>query len=224
MWRYLALILVFFTGISSLHAQESAAPAGKMVTMKTAYHTTFRVYMAGPDDAQYGALLVHDRWGLNKHVVRWADKIAAQGYRVIAIDFFDGRTVDNYTMAREIIKSIDPEWVEADLRAAVANLERPSRKIVGVTWGKGAHYTATLAKQMPDAFSALITYHQRSSAGQGAARRLNLPLLEVVSERSLLNPEDFEGSAKVREDTWEATAKFLDANFEHAANQDIPSK
>ncbi len=224
MWRYLALILVFFTGLSSLHAQESPTPAGKMVVMKTAYHTTFRVYMAGPDEAQYGALLVHDRWGLNEHVMRWADKVAALGYRVIAIDFFDGRTVKNNTMAREVIKSIDPVWVEADLRAAVATLAGPNRKIVGVTWGKGAHYTASLARQMPGAFSALITYQRRSTAGLGAARRLNLPLLEVVSERSLLNPADHEGSAKVREDSWEATVKFLDTNFERAANQVISSK
>ncbi len=195
-----------------------------MVYLKTAYHTTFQAYMAGPEDAPYGALLVHDRWGFNAQLIRWADKLAALGYRVVAIDFFDGREVRNQTMAREVIKSIDHVWVEANLRAAIDVLVKPGRRIVGVSWGQGAHHVASLARQIPGAFSALVTYHQRATAARDTSRRLNLPLLEVVSDHSLLDPSEYEEGARVHEETWAATVKFLDANFKGAGKQALLTK
>ncbi len=186
---------------------------GRMVYMKTAYHTTFQAYLAGPEDSPFGALLVHDRWGFNDQVLRWADKLAGLGYRVVAIDYFDGRMVRNKTMAREVIKSIDHVWVEANLRAAVDYLARPGRRVVGVAWGQGAHHLASLARQVPDALTALVTYHQRDTAARDTSRRLNLPLLEVVSDRSLLDPTVSEDGDRIREETWAATVKFLDANI-----------
>ena len=204
----------------------AAGPSGegRMVYMKTAYHTTFQAYLAGPEDSPHGALLVHDRWGFNAQVLRWADKLAGLGYRVVAIDYFDGRMVRNKTMAREVIKSIDPVWVEANLRAAVDYLVRPGRRVVGVAWGQGAHHLASLTRQMPGALTALVTYHQRATAARDTSRRLNIPLLEVVSDRSLLDPGEYEDSARIREETWAATVKFLDTNFKAAGKQALLMK
>lgn len=218
MWRYLILLMAF--GAAQLPLQAAEAPQqGRMVYLKTAYHTTFQAYMAGPEDAPYGVLLVHDRWGFNSQVIRWADKLAALGYRVVAIDFFDGRVVRNRTMAREVIKSIDPVWIEANLRAALAVLARPGRKIAGVAWGQGAHHLAGLLRQERGAVAALVTYHQRSTAARDTSRRLNLPLLEVVSDHSLLDPRESDERARIQEETWTATVKFLDTSFKRVDKQ-----
>lgn len=185
---------------------------GSMLALKTAYHTTFNVYVSGEENAPYGALLVPDRWGLNKTVLDWADRLAALGYRVVAVDYFDGRQVVNETMARELIKSIDPVWIEADLDSALTYLRLRPRRVVAITWGAGGEYAARLARRMPSAISALVFYHKRRGEGLGAVAELALPVLEVVTEESLLRVEGLPGRAA--EDTWRATVDFLKSNFQ----------
>jgi len=213
MWRTASLVLTLIL-VASAASAGPPAPAGKMMVLQTAYHTTFEVYVAGPEQAAYGALLVPDRWGLNRRVRAWADRLAALGYRVMAVDYFDGRRVPNRTMSRIVIKAIDPVWVAADLKAAFRELARPGRRIVTVSWGRGAAFAAREALAALSGPSALIAYHEADTPGINEVKRLNLPLLEVVSRRSLLDPGDADSDRKSRKDAWQATVKFLHTNFE----------
>jgi len=200
MWRTASLVLTLILMASAVSA--GPAPAGKMVALQTAYHTTFEVYVAGPEQAAHGALLVPDRWGLNRRVRAWADRLAALGYRVMAVDYFDGRRVPNRTLSRVVIKAIDPVWVAADLRAAFRTLSRPGRRIVVVTWGRGAAFAARQVGAAKASPGAIIAYHEADTPGIHEVKRLNLPLLEVVSRRSLLNPGDTDSDLKSRKDAW----------------------
>lgn len=206
--------LVFWLLLLSVTAPAWAAEErlGAMFALKTAYHTLFNVYVAGPEDAPYAALLVPDRWGLNNKALSWADRLASQGYRVVAVDYFDGRRAANEVMARELIKSIDPVWIEADLNSALAYLRLKPQRIVAITWGEGGEHAAQLARRMSGGISALVFYHQRSAEGLGVVAELAVPVLEVVTEQSLLQVGDQPG--KAAEDTWRATVDFLKSNFQ----------
>ncbi len=208
-WALLCWLMLLLAAAPAVVAEGRQ---GAMLALKTAYHTTFNVYVAGPEDAPYGALLVPDRWGLNKKVLDWADRLASLGYRVVAVDYFDGRQVVNETMAREVIKSIDPVWIEADLDSALAYLHLRPRRIVAVTWGEGGEYAARLARRVPGDISALVFYHERRGEGLGAVAELAVPVLEVVTEKSLLHVGGQPGRAA--EDTWRATVDFLKSNFQ----------
>jgi len=212
MWRTASLALTLILMASGVAAGPVAT--GKTVVLQTAYHTSFEVYVVGPERAAYGALLVPDRWGLNRRVRQWADRLAALGYRVMAVDYFDGRRVPNRTLSRVVIKAIDPVWVAEDLKAAIKVLARPGSRIVGVTWGLGAPFAARETAAVDPGFGAVIAYHEASTPGIDAVKRLNLPLLEVVSRRSLLDPGDALADRKARKDAWRATVKFLHSNFE----------
>ncbi len=212
MWRTASLVLTLILVASA--ASAGPAPAGKMMVLQTAYHTTFEVYVAGPEQAAYGALLVPDRWGLNRRVRAWADRLAALGYRVMAVDYFDGRRVPSRTLSRVVIKAIDPVWVAADLKAAFRALARPGRRMVAVTWGRGAAFAARQVATAKASLGAVIAYHEADTPGIDEVKRLNLPLLEVVSRRSLLDPGNADSDRKSRKDAWQATVKFLHANFE----------
>ncbi len=193
-------------------APAATAGQGRLVALKTAYHTSFNVYVAGPEDAPYGALLVPDRWGFNDRLLAWADRLGELGYRVVAVDYFDGRRVPNETLAREVIKAIDPVWIDADLDSALAYLHLQPRRVVVLAWGAGGEYAAHLARRKPGAVSALVFYHERRGEGLGAVAELAVPVLEVVTEKSLLRVGGLPGQAV--EDTWRATVDFLKSNFQ----------
>src|SRR5690554_7044668 len=106
MARLLVGILLMLGGPVLAHA-EDVAPAGRMVAVPTAWGTSFEGYLAGPADAGLGLLLVHDRWGLNPQVRQWADRMAALGYRVLAVDLFDGRVARRAEDGPAIWRSVD---------------------------------------------------------------------------------------------------------------------
>jgi len=136
---------------------SAAPPAGRLLELKTAYHTTFDVYVAGPEQAVRGALLVPDRWGFHRPAMAWAERLAAQG-----------RVPDEVT-AREILRDIDPVWIEADLDSALSYLRRHQRQVVVVAWGEGIAHAMDLVQRRPGEVQALVSYHTRRSKGIAGA-------------------------------------------------------
>ncbi len=212
-WRRGIAGLALVLGLSTAVAGWAEEPGrqGRIVELKTAYHTTFDVYEAGPKDAEHGVLLVPGRWGFGARLWDWADRLAALGYRVVAVDYFDGRPVRNERLAREVIRAVDPVWVEADLNSALSYLRLRQRQVIAVAWGVGGAYVAQLQRQRPGEIQALVFYREREET-LGAVAELAVPVLEVVTERSLLHV----GGAPRRalDEAWRATVDFLEKNFE----------
>ncbi len=212
-WRPGIAGLLLLLGLSTAVAAWAEEPGrqGRIVELRTAYHTTFNVYEAGPEDAVHGVLLVPGRWGFGVRLWDWADRLAALGYRVVAVDYFDGRPVRNERLAREVIRAVDPVWVEADLNSALSYLRLRQRQVIAVAWGVGGEYVAQLLRQRPGEIQALVFYREREEA-LGAVAELAVPVLEVVTERSLLHV----GGAPRRalDEAWRATVDFLAKNFE----------
>ncbi len=104
------------------------------------------------------------------------------------------------------------ETAPLDLDSALAYLRLRPRRVVAVTWGGGGEYAARLAQRMPGTLSALVFYHERRGEGLGALAELALPVLEVVTEKSLLRVGGMSG--KANEDAWRATVDFLRSNFQ----------
>ena len=126
------------------HAQSTN---GHPVTLKTNYGTESWAYVAGPDEAAIGLVLLHDRFGLDQYTLGAADKLAAAGYRVVAVDLFDGRTNTDPDLAERQARAIDPAWSEANVRAALDYLNQVPRKLGVIGWGSGgsvAMYAATI--------------------------------------------------------------------------------
>lgn len=193
-------------------AQDNPSPtSGRMISLRTAYGTTLEAYSAGPPDAQLGVLLVHDRWGVNDRVRDWADRIAGLGYRALAIDLYDGRPVARPELGKEVWRSIDPVWIEADVNAGLAELQRGQSKIVVAGWGKGIGPVGDLARRSSGSLSGLIVYFDEDTRNQASAlpTRLTVPVLDISVQRSLVYPRRDPATAKATEDVWQATSQFL---------------
>jgi dienelactone hydrolase len=210
MTRLLAGIILMMGAAFLVHAED--APAGRMVAIPTAWGTSFEGYLAGPADARLGLLLVHDRWGLNPQVRQWADRMAALGYRVLAVDLFDGRVARRVEDGPAIWRGIDPVWTVANVDGALDFLRERQTHVVALGFGKGIGPLGDLARRSQASLSGLVLYYDADTAGEASRLPPNppMPILDITVGRSLVHPAQdasvLQGGA---EEVWQATQRFL---------------
>ncbi len=187
---------------------------GHMITLPTAYRTRFDAYLSGADDARVAVLIVPDRWGLSAEVKAWADRVAGLGYRVLAVDLYDGRRVTDARMAADVWRSIDPVWIDADLDGAVAYLRRSQDRVVLMGWGKGVGAAVPLLARHPGVFRAVVTYYDSETlvAGDRIGKQA-IPVLDVLTPRTLAGPPAEALPPQAAADAWTATEEFLARQF-----------
>lgn len=159
------------------------AQGGEEITLKTDMGTSLQGYVTGPEESGRAILLLHDRWGLNGTMREWAERFAAQGYRVLAIDVFDGRASSKMGLATEIMKSTDPEWIKQDVLAGLKYLTAPRRAIatVGAGFGGWQSFQATLLA--PDKLAAAVVLYGRMDATPKEVARVRAPILAIFAQK-----------------------------------------
>lgn len=157
------------------------AEGGEVVTLKTAMGTTLQGYVAGPEEAGRAILLLHDRWGLNGTMREWADQFAAKGYRVLAIDVFDGRASEKMWLATEIMGSIDPEWIKQDVLAGLKYLAAPRRAIATLGAGLGGWQSFQAALLAPDQVAATVVLYGEMEVSSKEVARVRSPILGIFA-------------------------------------------
>src|SRR5690606_33158979 len=104
------------------HAEDSSAPSaalelGEVPAMPVLSETIeygrrngkpLSGYLAYPETAHGGlpgVLMFHEWWGLNDNIRAMADKLAGQGYLVLALDMYGGQVADTPERARELMQA-----------------------------------------------------------------------------------------------------------------------
>ncbi len=132
----IAIALVALAGTRAF-AQESGrglsckALAGEFVQLAIKGHKRFQVYRTGPSAAEIGILLLPGRSGLNEPMLAWADRLGAEGYRVVAVDLYGKARVPKSRTAPLNSQRL----ADAEERSAIHFLSAPGRKIVTLGWG-----------------------------------------------------------------------------------------
>ncbi len=173
----------FFMLLFGRSLQVGAAESdGREISIESAIGTTLQAYAAGPLNAKKGVLILHDLWGLNATVRGWTERFAAQGYRALAIDLFDGRISKDLGLANEIMNSIDPEWVKADIQAGLDYLQTPGRKLAVVGWGYGGGQSYQAALIAPERISATVVGYGLIETNVEQVRSLKAPVFAIFAE------------------------------------------
>ena len=119
-----------------------------------------------------GIIVVHEGHGMTAQLLRFGERLADQGYRVIAPDFFARSHDVDPTDFGAVIGSITPANLKGDFAAAADALRADGATSVGVTgFCMGGWFTYRAAKWADDlGISAAVPFY-----GGGIARELGEP-------------------------------------------------
>jgi carboxymethylenebutenolidase len=156
----------------------SATAQGHVIRVDTPDGGT-DAYLATPPGGSGPPLLaLHAWWGLNDDFRQFADRLAADGFMVIAPDLFDGAVLATIDEAEKFAEQLDEENnAERLLGRASASLDHvlklpesngPRAGALGFSFG--TVYARWLAKVRPE-IAAIVTYYGGTWDPPGAASR-----------------------------------------------------
>lgn len=131
-------------------------------------------------------ILVHDWYGLNDDIRAAAERLAGDGYIVLAVDLFEGKTAENAAAARalEIEVVEDPQRAEDNLRQAISFIRissgAPSIGIVG--YGFGGGWALTTSIESPAGLDAAVSIYGQVVTDEDELADARLPFLGIYLE------------------------------------------
>jgi carboxymethylenebutenolidase len=144
------------------------------------------VFPADMVDPLPGLIVIHEWWGLNDGVRAMADRLAAEGYVVLAVDLFEGQSTENPAAARAQMLEVveNPELANENIRQAYQFLldSAQSPKIGSLGWCFGGGWSLNSALLFPDELDAAVIYYGQVTDNEERLAPLNVPLLGLFGE------------------------------------------
>lgn len=144
-------------------------------------------YFAAPSDVAEplpALIVIHEWWGLNDNVRAMADRLAGEGYMVLAVDLYGGETADTPGAARELMLQVveDPEMAKANIRAAYEFLSVAGAPRIGsLGWCFGGGWSLAAAQMFPDDLDASVIYYGQVTGDEEKLRPINAPILGLFA-------------------------------------------
>ncbi|MGA9853310.1 MAG: dienelactone hydrolase family protein [Gammaproteobacteria bacterium] len=141
-------------------------------------------YLSEPAHArgvQPGLILIHMWWGLNQHMRDLADRLARQGYVVLAVDLYNGRTTRDPRMAAQLtdIANANSNTILSNLEQAVSymNVHQHVQHLGVIGWSVGGEWAFRIASDLPQAFDALVVFYATPYTEPSQFAQLRMPML-----------------------------------------------
>jgi carboxymethylenebutenolidase len=128
-----------------------------------------------------GVIVIHERWGLDDRTRALADRIAGQGYVVLAVDLFGGAAATDAASARSLMVELveNPEMANSNLVQAhqflIDSGQAPRIGVLG--WSLGGSWALNAALLMPDSLDAAVIYYGQVTDNEARLRALTVPVL-----------------------------------------------
>lgn len=181
---------------AELHADDNAEPseavaippANQVLGQELAYgeagNSNLNGYLAMPAGATEplpGVVMIHEWWGLNDNIRAMADRLAAEGFVVLAVDLYGGQSATTPEEAQSLMGELNrtPEAAEANLRQAVEYLElyALAPKVAVMGWCLGGGYALSAGLWFGDQIDAVVMYYGRVEQDPAELAKLEAPLL-----------------------------------------------
>jgi carboxymethylenebutenolidase len=173
-------------------------PYGEVGDQLVYGHFVFPSDMVEPLPA---VIVIHDWSGLNDNIRAMADRLAAEGYIVLAIDLYGGETATTAGAARQYMLNVveHPETAQENIQKAYDFVSRTAGapRIGSLGWGFGGGWSLNTALLFPDDLDAAVIYYGQGNTDEEELRTLNVPILghfgaadEGISVGSVRNFED----------------------------------
>ncbi len=145
-------------------------------------------------------IVIHESWGLNDSIRGMADRLAAQGYAVLAVDLFGGETATSMSGARALELPVieNPDVANENIRQAYQFFESgqaPSIAALGL--GFGGNWALNTALLFPDELDAAVIYYGQVTNNEEKLEPLNVPILGLFGANdrgvTVATVREFEG-------------------------------
>jgi len=184
--------------MSREHADDAAVPSGAadgatgvVVGEELPYAdvdgSLVRGYFAAPGDMaepRPAVIMIHEWWGLNDNIRAMADRLAAEGYMVLAVDLYGGRTADTPAAARELMMELleKQDQAEENLSQAYAFLQEVGAPgVASLGWCLGGHWSLRTALLFPERLDAAVIYYGQVILEEELLEPLDVPVLGLFA-------------------------------------------
>lgn len=174
------------------NAATAERPALEVATQDVVYATVkgkpvtgFLAYPVEAHGALPAVLMFHEWWGLNDNIKAMAQRLAGQGYVVLAVDLFGGQVAQTPEQAMQMMDAAlkDPEALGQNLRGAMQYLEKetPASAIATLGWCFGGAMSFEAARMFPDKVAATVIYYGQVSSDPAVLEPLKMPILGIFA-------------------------------------------
>ncbi len=178
---------------------HGAAGHRTAATLRSADGTEFCVFYAHPDrTSDVGVVILPDVRGLHRFYEELAVRFAEAGLHAIAIDYF-GRTAglgpraDDFPF-REHVERLEPDHVDVDVAAAVAQLRGTVRSVFTVGFCLGAAMSWRQSATGQD-LAGCVGFYGRPERVAGLVGSMQSPLLLLAAGQDRIPVSDVEAFA-----------------------------
>ena len=137
-------------------------------------------------------IVIHEWWGLNDTVQAMADRLAAEGYIVLAVDLFGGKVATSVAEARKLTIEVveDRERAEENIRQAYQFVDSVAEapNVGSLGWGFGGGWSLNTALLFPDDLDAMVIYYGQVTGDDEELRPLDVPMLGFFGDKDRATP------------------------------------
>jgi carboxymethylenebutenolidase len=206
----MAFLMMAFTGLA--HGQgASIKPVGRAITLSD-FGAEDLAYLSIPATRPtLGIVLVPDAYGLDDFTKAEADRLAQEGYLVVAIDIYNGSQTSDPGEQANLVANLNADVVMKTVDAGIRFFhESPKFRVdhvVAMGWGAGATYVFQAARENKTLDGA-ITFYGPVETGDSKIGKFCAPLCAVYPENDSVatheNVEAFQHAMKDAGNDFEA--------------------
>jgi carboxymethylenebutenolidase len=187
--------LVAFASLAHAADDPAAAkPTGRMITLSD-FGAEDLAYLAIPaTPPSVGIVLVPDAYGLDDFTKAEADRLAAQGYLVVAVDIYNGKLMTDPGDLANLIQNLSADSVMKTIDSGV-KLFRESPKfrtdhVIAMGWGTGATYVFQSIQESQNSIDGAITFYGPCPTADHELGKFYAPLCAIYSDRDPTSTHD----------------------------------
>lgn len=125
-------------------------------------------YLAVPAGGGPGVLLLHAWWGLKPFFKQVCDRIAEQGFTVLAPDLRDGQVATTIDEAKALMEKSNGDFIGATVFTAKDHLRGLTKGKIGlVGFSMGAAWALIVASNVPDQVAAMVLFYGNEGVDYG---------------------------------------------------------
>jgi carboxymethylenebutenolidase len=141
------------------------------------------VYPAQAEGALPGVLMFHEWWGLNDNIKSMANQLAAQGYAVLAADFYGGRVAQEPSQAQALMQEALGQQLalQSNINQGFEFLrsQMKAARIGTLGWCFGGTMSFEAAKLLGAESDATVIYYGFVNSNPAELAKIKAPVLGI---------------------------------------------